>query len=291
MDSKEKALVEYALETDLETVGKFWDLLEGVSSNITTLISIMERYGFEDGKFPPADSDEEIYNLYRQKLTRLLAICNDAGGRFASPHRFRELGLLEERCQLYSECCKIKNHATQESLALYGVRLARQELAPMVKGFSELCNLLETNKCFLLTRQYLFSQYEPVDTWIRDVYSVPNSIGELPSATAWRHLRQVLWNICGLLHRRGQRAKYLRTRKQNRRGAPRDTPTGELINWAFAKGITIPELASMLVSADLDPDDDKRPKTIPGRVRRETARLRTFLDNREKSQRAPTPSI
>lgn len=303
-DGKQEAFLEYALDSDLDTIANFWQHCETQAAVITDLITTMERYGFEDGNLAIPMISEEIKEKFRLNDIRLREIHDAAGGCFVSSQRLKDLGYAEERCKIVQDYYAFRYGILRQlKQKRRGKDLIHTQHLELYYQRTRIINMLfDDVKCFPLTRHYLLSLYR---TSVR--HEMSGQYGETRSTSPvaeWREHRRILWEICDLLHDRAERAAQ-RKIKKSQAGQPRDQATSELVHWAFGQGISIDELARMLVELDLDKErkgdmarmlaeeelDNEGTSSIAARIRREKKRLLQSQRNQEKFQAKNTVPV
>lgn len=282
-DIMKAAFTNYALACDAELLDDIWKGLEDLADQITKLITLMERYGCEDGLL----SDYQVSAHFIHKIKRVEArgekIWNLAG-MCAPPERLKELGLLDEQCQFQKEMSELRGGEVRSELGTRNGRgLVAQQDAQILRLFGELHDVVL--KCSLVTNFHFSSAYNEFLTFILD--ESPWRHGALPSVATWKQSRRNLWKMADLLYENTKKRR--REYSEKRPGHPRHGHTEDLFYVAASQNLAIPELARMLVELNLDPDDGKRPNTIPRRIERQRKILTTFVDNREKKPRRASP--
>lgn len=297
MDGKQEAFLEYALDSDLDTIANFWQHCDAEAAVITRLITTMERYGFEDGTLAIPTASEALKEKLRQHSIRLREIHDAAGGCFVSSQRLKDLGYAEERCKIMQDYQALRHGILRQ---LKQNRRGLDLLKTQLMEFYDLCMrtismLSDDVNCFPLTSQYLLSLYS--SSLRHEIARNSPETGSTSPIAEWREHRRILWEICDVLHDRAERAAQRKV-KRPQAGQRRDQATSELVHWAFAQGVSIDELARMLVELDLDKErkgdmarmlaeeeqDNEGTSSIAARIRREKKRLLQSQRNKEKIQ-------
>lgn len=259
MDSKPLAIEHYALFSDRAALTAYRDCCEGTADQITKLVVLMERYNCEDG----VNWTSELHRL----------------------------------CDLHEELLKNRNswnwlenitksempngEVSQFNKQVHLVLSLKAEIDQCSKSLGPLDDAFHA--CNPCTRAYLVNSHQRL---LDTLGTVTEKSGAQITATTWRQARRILWDLSAELY-------GPITWKEDPKwvGRPPDGKTEWLVRWAEEEDVSLVDVARMIVEADADPDDGKRPRTIPGRIRKETARLRTYVSNQKKKSSAKPPPV
>lgn len=271
MDSNQLALQSYALHCDITTLSASRQRCESLANRITKLISLMERYSCEDGNIesPGSRLDEGI----ERAISRPGPMRNGDD----PPEVVAEI--KEEFDQLFKEFQKAAplGDENDTGLGYVLINIAKRELTlEYGKILGDLLQIIDLSApCSSWTLVYLENSYRPLLLKLQSWAEICRPRTIIPGVTVWRQLRRILWDVSDELNRHIQRGYCMdieREFRPSQAGRPVDFPTLDLIFWARCR-ITIGQLASMLVEADLDRD---RTGSRAVRIRRERKRLVTF---------------
>lgn len=279
------ALIDYAVVYDREAISEFWQHCENLAGHITQLIALMERYGAEDGNIPPRGSSEPLAQKLYQRIESSEKV--KLSTQVHTPlERIKKLGfLINEECPSLTEKHSINAEIRSIVKQHDGLNLfADQYVLVINTGLAEMFSL--EKKCSRLIWRLLGIVFMDVHEFLQaEVKKCKSGLGSMrpanlfPTTAEWKRIRQHLWSISDDVRQYTKYADWA-TQAHQRRGRPFDRATHALLHWARSQNISNAELARSLVEVDLDRE---REGSESARIRRETKRLVTFLDNKKKA--------
>lgn len=285
------ALIDYAVVYDREVISEFWQHCENLAGHITQLIALMERYGYEDGNIPPRQSPEPLIERLYQRIKSSEKMELSAQSH-TPPERIKKLGfLINEECPILTEKHSINTEIRNIVKQHDGLIIFADKYALIINiGLADMFSL--EKKCSDLIWRILGVVYMDIyEFLLAEAKKCKSGLGSkrptnlFPTTSSWKRLRHQLWSISDEVRQYTKYADWAMHAHQ-RRGRPFDRATHALLHWARSQNISIVALARSLVEVDLDREQEG---SESARVRRETKRLVTFLDNRDKKPRRRPP--
>lgn len=257
MDSKQKAFLRYALDSDWEMLLEYRKSCDDFADHITKLIALMERFGCEDG------------------ILIDFGLHGTAKGGVANNLRDQCQAVIDKGPALVTFTDSATCYPlTRDHLLKCSGFLALLQPALAVFDSQDFRRRVDLGTA-ITWRQIRSALWDVSDRFYRFSYYPSELISQNPSSR-WVDTENPhrVWKTPEELPDDVEEATLVKGP-----GAHVDLATPKLLEWASGEGITIAYLARMLVEVDLDRERSGSPAV---RTRREKKRLDRYQKNKRK---------